>query len=153
VADQRFRYLYRNAPILNLRLQAEGHPAVELDGVVDSGATHTVLSIETAEALGLNRTDLVESPALIVADDTQVPSWVTKVPIRAQVQAELTTGEKLQPWGPIFDLHPRFMNSGSPLWGQEDFCASFKVNLERYLLPAYFVLEYWAGMSDGVSQP
>jgi hypothetical protein len=31
VAHQRFRYLYRNALVLNLRLQAEGHPAVDLE--------------------------------------------------------------------------------------------------------------------------
>jgi hypothetical protein len=147
VAHQRFRYLYRNAPVLNLRLQAEGHPAVDLDGIVDSGATHTFLSLQTAEVLGLNRSELIETPPATVADDTQVPSWVTKVPIRAQVQAQD------EPWGPIFDLHPRFMSSGSPLWGQEDFCASFKVNLERFLLPAYFELEYWDGMSDGGSRP
>jgi len=153
VAHQRFRYLYRNAPILNLRVQAEGRPAVELDGIVDSGATHTVLSIATAEALGLQRTDLIESSGIIVADDTELPSWTTNVPIRAQVQAELTTGEKLEPWGPVFDLHPRFMSSGSPLWGQEDFGASFEIRQQRFLLPAYFELEYWAGMSEGASRP
>jgi predicted aspartyl protease len=153
VARERFRYLYRNVPILNLRVQADGHPAVEFDGVVDSGATHTVLSLEDAEALGLERTDLIESPGIIVADDTKVPSWVTNVPIRAQVQAELTTGEELEPWGPVFDLHPRFMSSGSPLWGQEDFCASFEYRQQRFLRPAHFELEYWAGRSEGAPKP
>ena len=135
MARERFRYLYRNVPVLNLRVQADGHPAVEFDGVVDSGATHTVLSIEAAQVLGLQLSDLIESPGIIVADDTEVPSWITRVPIRAQVQAELTTGEQLQPWGPVFDLHPRFMSSASPLWGQEDFCASFKVNLRALSAP------------------
>ncbi len=41
------------------------------------------------------------------------------------------------------------MKSGSPLWGMEDFGASFEISQQRFLLPAYFVLEYWAGMSEG----
>jgi Aspartyl protease len=142
LARQRFRYLYRNVPVLNLRVQAEGRAAIELDGIVDSGATHTVLSIETAEALGLQRTDLAESPGIIVADDTQVPSWITKVPIRAQVQAELTTGNPLEPWGPIFDLYPRFMSSGSPLLGQEDFFTTFDVAFWRRITPNVFSLTH-----------
>jgi len=45
------------------------------------------------------------------------------------------------------------MQEADPLWGQADFCASIKVNLERYLLPAHFLLEYWQGMSQGVPRP
>jgi hypothetical protein len=153
VAHQRFRYLYRNTPILNLYLQAEGRPAIDLDGVVDSGATHTFLSLQAAELLSLKRSELIETPPTIVADDSTVPSWTTEVPIRAQVQVEITAGEKLQPWGPIFDLYPKFMSSGSPLWGQEDFGASFEIHQQRFLLPAHFVLEYWAGMTQGTPRP
>ena len=142
MARWRFEYRYRNVPMLELLVQAEGRPAVKLDGVVDSGATHTMLSLTTAEALGLQRTDLVQSPPATIADDTEVPSWITKVPLRAQVQAQD------KPWGP-FKLYPRFMKSGSPLWGMEDFGASFEISQQRFLLPAYFVLEYWAGMSEG----
>ena len=47
VARRRFEYRYRNVPVVDLRVQAEGHPAVALDGIVDSGATHTILSIQT----------------------------------------------------------------------------------------------------------
>jgi hypothetical protein len=147
MAEQRFKYRSRNVPMLKLVVQAQGRPPVKLDGIVDSGATHTVLSIEAAEALGLQRADLIESPGIIVADDTEVPSWITKVPIRAQVQAHD------QPWGPILDLYPRFMSSGSPLWGQEDLGASFEISQQRFLLPAYFVLEYWTGMSEGAPRP
>jgi hypothetical protein len=153
VAHQRFRYLYRNAPILNLRLQAEGRPVVDLDGIVDSGATHTFLSLQDAELLGLKRSELIGTPPATVADDTQVPSWITEVPIRAQAQAELTPKAPLAPWGPVFDLYPRFMSSGSPLWGQEDFGATFEIRQQRFLLPAYFELEYWSGMSEGAARP
>jgi hypothetical protein len=149
MADWRFKYRYRNVPMLELVLQPQGRPAVKLDGVVDSGATHTFLSLQTAEVLGLEGSELVETPPATVADDTKVPSWFTKVPIRAQVQAELSPNAPLEPWGPIFDIYPRFMKSGIPLWGQEDLGASFEIRQQRFLLPAYFVLEYWAGMSEG----
>jgi hypothetical protein len=82
-----------------------------------------------------------------------VASWFTKVPLRAQVQAELTPGEKIKPWGPVFDLYPRFMKTGTPLWGQEDFAASFEFRQQRFLLPAHFVLEYWDDMSSGTPRP
>jgi hypothetical protein len=45
-----FNYRYRNVPVLDLRVQAEGRPPIEL---ADSGATRTALSIEHAEQLGL----------------------------------------------------------------------------------------------------
>jgi hypothetical protein len=153
MGDWRFEYRYRNVPMLELVVQAEGRPPVKLDGVVDGGATHTFLSLADAQLLGLTDTDLIESPPTTVANETKVPSWSTSVPIRAQVLAELTTGEELQPWGPVFDLYPRFMKSGTPLWGQEDFAAHFEYHQQRFLLPAYFVLEYWDGMSDGVPRP
>jgi len=153
MASWRFEYRYRNMPMLELVVQPEGRPAVELTGVVDSGATHTFLSLQDAELLGLKRSELVETPPATVADDTQVPSWITNVPIRAQVQAELTPNAPLAPWGPVFDLYPRFMKSGTPLWGMEDFGASFEIRQQRFLLPAYFELEYWAGMSEGTPRP
>jgi len=153
MADWRFKYRYRNVPILELVVQPEGRPAVKLEGVVDSGATHTFLSLQTAEVLGLKPSELIETPPTTVADDTKVPSWFTKVPIRAQVQTQPSPGKPREPWGPVFDLYPRFMKSGFPLWGQEDFGASFEVRQQRFLLPAYFVLEYWDGMSEGVLRP
>jgi hypothetical protein len=145
----RFEYEGRNLPLLDLHVQAKGHPVAVLTGTLDSGATDTVLSIKAAEKLGLTLADLRPSHPVTIADNSDVPSWITDVPVRAQVQIHLPDTHDLIPWGPIFDLHPVFMETGSPLWGQEDFCASFKVNLERFLLPAHFVLEYWAGMSDG----
>ena len=37
MGDWRFEYRYRNVPMLELVVQAEGRPAVKLDGVVDGG--------------------------------------------------------------------------------------------------------------------
>lgn len=140
-------------PLLNLHVQALGRPVAELAGTLDSGATDTVLSIEAAEELGLTLDDLRPIDDVLIADDSEVPAWITDIPIRAQAQARLSHSSPLEPWGPIFDLHPIFMKNGGPLWGQEDVCASFKVNLERFLNPAHFVLEYWPGMSTGVPRP
>jgi len=149
----RFKYRSRNVPVLDLLIQAQGHPVAELAGTLDSGATDTVLSIKAAEALGLTLDDLRRVDDVLIADDSEVPAWVSDVPIRAQAQARIPEDGDLQPWGPIFALHPIFMASGGPLWGQEDFCASFRVILERYVVPAWFELEYWAGMSDDESRP
>jgi hypothetical protein len=150
---RRFEYESRNVALLDLRVQAQGRPVAKLTGTLDSGATDTMLSIKDAEALGLNRTDLRRASYVTIADDTKVPSWTTDLEIRAQVQTRFSDGGPLQPWGPIINLHPIFMETGSPLWGQEDFCASFEITLQRYLLPAHFALEYWAGMSEGTPRP
>lgn len=138
-----------------MRLEARGGPQVELAGVVDSGATCTVLSLEDAEELGLS--DLHEAPEANLAGGIQIPTWTSDTPIRAQVQAPLSPGGPFEPWGPVIDLHPVFLQAGRPLWGQEDLHASFRVVGERYvnpaIAPAHVELEYWAGMYDGVPRP
>jgi hypothetical protein len=149
----RFKYRSRNVPVLDLLIQAQGHPVAELAGTLDSGATDTVLSIKAAEALGLTLDDLRRVDDVLIADDSEVPAWVSDVPIRAQVLRPASTGEDLLPWGPIFAANVLFMEDADPLWGQEDFCASFRVILERYVVPAWFELEHWAGMSDDEPRP
>ena len=124
-----------------------------LTGTLDSGADRHDLSIKAAENSGSPSRTFVRPIRSRSPTTATSRSWITHVPIRAQVQIHLPDTHDLVPWGPLFDLHPVFMETGSPLWGQEDFCASFKVNLERYSLPAHFVLGDWAGMSDGVRDP
>jgi hypothetical protein len=65
-------------------VQAKGGSMIELDGVVDSGATHTVLSLKVAEDLGI--TDLREAPDANLAGGMHVPTWITDTLIRAQAQ-------------------------------------------------------------------
>jgi hypothetical protein len=50
-------------------VQAEGRPAVNLDGIVDSRATHTFLSLQTADLLGLKRSELIQTPPATVAEN------------------------------------------------------------------------------------
>lgn len=157
----KFPYDADGVPSLDMRIQAQdGGPytaplpaeGLNLTGTVDSGASTTVLSIRNAEALGLNLQDLHIAPDAIVANKSRVHCWTAATPIRAQVLRRFPS-DALLPWRPLFALNVLFIEEADPLWGQSDFCASFKVNLERYLLPAHFVLEYSNGMSQGVPRP
>jgi hypothetical protein len=138
-----------------MSVEAKGGPQIGLRGIVDSGATCTVLSLKVAEDLGLS--DLREAPEATLAGDVHIPTWISDTPIRAQVEAPLFPGGPFEPWGPVIDLHPVFLAAGRPLWGQEDLYASFRIIAERYIKPeiaaAHFELEYWAGMSDGAPRP
>jgi hypothetical protein len=155
VSRRRLPYESRNVPVLRLRLEARGSSQVDLRGIVDSGATCTVLSLKVAEDLGL--TDLHEAPDATLAGDIHVPTWITDTPIRGQAQVPLFPGGPLEPWGPIFDLHPVFLQAGRPLWGQEDLYAAFRIIAERYIdpkiTPAHFELEYWTDMFHGAPRP
>jgi hypothetical protein len=144
-----FIYDYEDVPSLEVRLQAQGGPQVDLAGTVDSGATRTALSVEHAELLGIAPADLRKANPVIIADGNEVASWTATVPIRGQVQNQASLQAPLEPWGPIIEFDPIFLEDGSPLWGQADFCRSFEVILQRYLDPARFVLDHWDSMSQG----
>jgi hypothetical protein len=155
LSRRRLPYESRNVPALDMHVQAKGGSMIELDGIVDSGATCTVLSLKVAEDLGL--TDLREAPDANLAGGIHIPTWITDTPIRAQAHVPLFPGGPLEPWGPIFDLHPVFLQAGRPLWGQEDVYAAFRIIAERYVdpkvAPAYFELEYWTDMFHGAPRP
>ncbi len=144
-----FTYRYEDIPSLEIRLQAQGGPQVDLPGTVDSSATQTALSIEHAERLGLASTDLIDADPVILAGGLQIPSWTAPVPIRGQIQNQPTPQAPLERWRPIIEFKPIFLEAGDPLWGQSDFCKSFEVILQRYLDPARFVLDHWNNMSSG----
>jgi hypothetical protein len=135
-------------PSLDVRLQAQDGPQIDFTGTVDSGATMTALSIKAAELLGLRVSDLRKADRVIVADGKEVPSWTATVEIRGQVHSPSFPGGPLEPWGPIIEFKPIFLESGSPLWGQSDFCKSFEIILQRYKNPASFVLNHWKDMSS-----
>ena len=134
-----FPYDTENVPSLELRLQAQGGPIIELSGTVDSGATSTVLSTEDAVELGLD--DLREAGTVTVADRKQVPSYTAKVPIAGQVLL-VAEGVVLDVWGPSFYLNAIFLENADPLWGQADLFATFEVTFRRNITPATFGLRY-----------
>jgi hypothetical protein len=125
-----------------MRLQAKGGPQVDLTGTVDSGATQTALPIKAAELLGIGSTDLRKADPVIVANELEVPSWTTAVPIRGQVHSQSSPDGPFEPWGPIIEFNPIFLEDGSPLWGQADFFATFEVTFWRNANPAAFGLSY-----------
>ena len=125
-------------PSLDVRVQAQGGPQIDLWGTVDSGASGTVLSKGHAEKLGLGASDLHEATEAVIADGSKVRCWTTVRPIRAQVLQP----DDLLPWGPVFAIKPFFIEHADPLWGQSDFFATFEVVFWRNDTPATFGLNY-----------
>lgn len=68
----RFPYDAYEVPSLHVRTQAQGGPQIDLTGIVDSGASGTVLAREYAEKLGLAPADLREAGTIVVADGSKV---------------------------------------------------------------------------------
>lgn len=134
-----FPYDTDNVPSLDLRIQAQGGPAVDFAGTVDSGATGTVLSTEAAKWLGLG--DLRHAGTVTVADRKQVPSYTAKAPIAAQVLL-VAEGVILDVWGPSFYIDAILLEDADPLWGQSDSFATYEVTFRRNVTPATFGLSY-----------
>jgi len=108
---------------------------------VKTGATHTVLSIEHAEALGLKQSDLHEAGKACITGDREVHYFTAGVPITAQVLLA-SPGDTPTLWGPTFPIEPIFIQNTGPLWGQEDFFRQFDVTFMHYLPVSTFILRY-----------
>jgi hypothetical protein len=94
----RFPYHLDGMPSLDMRVQIQDNPHLDLSGIVDSGASSTVLATGDAEKLGLRLTDLCTAGSIIVADENKIRCWTAAVPIRAHVLRPSTSGEDLLPW-------------------------------------------------------
>jgi Aspartyl protease len=129
-------------PSLHVRIQAKGGSQIDLTGIVDSGASGTVLARTYAEKLGLAPVDLREAGTIVVADGNKVRCWTTDTPIRAQVLRPAISDDDPQPWGPVFAIKPVFLEHATPLWGQTDFFATFEVTFWRNASPATFRLSH-----------
>jgi hypothetical protein len=130
-------------PSLDVRIQAEDGPQIDVTGIADSGASSTVLAREYAERLGLAAADLREAGAIIVADGNKVSCWIATRQIRAQILRPAVSGRNaLTPWGPVFAINPVFLEHAVPLWGQSDFFATFEVTFWRNTNPPTFGLSY-----------
>jgi hypothetical protein len=100
---------------LDVRIQAKGGPQVDFAGIVDSGVSRTVLSLEDAEELGLSKSDLTDDGTVTVADESQVACLIPLIPIRARVLEQSSPAGGLVPWGPVFDLDVVFLEHAASL--------------------------------------
>lgn len=126
---------------MDVRVQTKGGPYLDLTGIVDSGASTTVLSRHPAARLGIAPGELLEAGSALIANEAKVRCWTVTVPIRAQVLRQPERGV-LVPWGPAFALKVMFYDHATPLWGQDDFFATFRTTLARDVDPAWFELVY-----------
>jgi hypothetical protein len=134
-------FAYESLPYLELRVQAEGGPQIAFIGTVSSRVPRTVLSIHDATQLGLEAEELREAGKMTLTDCSEVACWSAAKPIRGQVHSESSPGGPVEPWGPVFELDPIFIENGSPLWGG-DFFDSFRIGFDATLPVRRLTLSY-----------
>jgi hypothetical protein len=143
---------YIGLAITSLRDPDAPGPTIYVSLIVDSGASVSVLGKEHLRPLGIRqRGAQVEiepdsEPALGVK--SQFATWYSSVPLRGQVVLPLAPGSTLYPsadwtpWGPLFDLHPRFAHNVPGLAGRRDFFRSFVVTfVEDAEAPSYILTQ------------
>jgi hypothetical protein len=106
--------------------------------IVDSGANVSLLA---KEYLRDHR-----APALGVR--SEFPTWYSKLPLRGQVVLPFAPDStpypsaNWAPWGPPFDLDPRFASHAPDLAGRRDFFRSFVVTfVEDAEAPSYILTQ------------
>jgi len=120
--------------------------------IVDSGANVSLLAKEHLRELGIRQRgtqaeiELDAEPALGVK--SQFPTWYSKVPVRGQVVLPFAPDStpypsaNWTPWGPLFDLEPRFTHDVPGLAGRRDFFRSFVVTfIEDAEAPSYILTQ------------
>jgi hypothetical protein len=127
-------------------------PTIYVSMIVDSGANVSLLANEYLRDLGIKQRgaqaeiERDRAPALGVR--SQFPTWYSKVPLRGQVVLPLAPDStpypsaNWTPWGPLFDLEPRFASHAPNLAGRRDFFRSFVVTfVEDAEAPSYILTQ------------
>jgi hypothetical protein len=139
--------------ITSLRDPDAPGPTIYVSMIVDSGANVSLLAKERLRELGIRQRgahaeiERDRAPALGVR--SRFPTWCSKVPVRAQVVLPLEpadvpqpSGANWTPWGPMFDLEPRFAHDVPGLAGRRDFFRSFVVTfVEDAEAPSYILTQ------------
>jgi hypothetical protein len=138
--------------ITSLRAPDVPGPTIYVSMIVDSGANVSLLAKEHLRELGIKQRgaqaeiERDRAPALGVR--SQFPTWCSKVPVRGQVVLPLEPGSTPEPsanwtpWGPPFDLDPRFAHDVPGLAGRRDFFRSFVVTfIEDAEAPSYILTQ------------
>jgi hypothetical protein len=138
--------------ITSLRDPDAPGPTIYLNLIVDSGANVTVLAKDHLRDLGIRQRgaraeiELDAEPALGVK--SRFPTWYSKVSVRGQVVLPFAPDStpypsaNWTPWGPSFDLEPRFASHAPDLAGRRDFFRSFVVTfVEDAEAPSYILTQ------------
>jgi hypothetical protein len=136
--------------ITSLRDPDAPRPTIYVSLIVDSGASVSVLGKEHLRPLGIRQRgaqaeiELDSEPALGVK--SRFATWYSSVPLRGQVVLPLAPDStpypsaNWTPWGPLFDLEPRFASHVPSLAGRRDFFRSFVVTfVEDAEAPSYIL--------------
>jgi hypothetical protein len=138
--------------ITSLRDPDAPGPTIYVSMTIDSGANVSLLAKEHLRKLGIRQRgaqaeiERDRAPALGVR--SQFAAWYSKVPLRGQVVLPLAPDSTPQPsanwipWGPTFDLDPRFAHDVPGLAGRRDFFRSFVVTfVEDAEAPSYILTQ------------
>ena len=138
--------------ITSLRDPEAPGPTIYVNLIVDSGASVSVLGKERLRPLGIRQRgaqaeiELDSEPALGVK--SRFATWYSSVPLRGRVVLPLAPDStpypsaNWTPWGPAFDLEPRFAHDVPGLAGRRDFFRTFVVTfIEDAEAPSYILTQ------------
>ena len=127
-------------------------PTIYVSLIIDSGASFSLLGKEHLRPLGIRERgaqaeiERDSEPALGVK--SRFATWYSSVPLRGQVVLPLAPDSTPDPsadwtpWGPLFDLEPRFASRAPRLAGRRDFFRTFVVTfVEDAEAPSYILTQ------------
>jgi hypothetical protein len=131
IAEVRHLYQRDQGPFLEVRLTTASGSTV-IDGIVDSGASVSVMPRWVAEDLGIS--EELEPAEPLEGVGGPIDAWSFPGDIQAQA---IVDG---QDWGAPFNLRPAFADVEAILLGREDFFGAFTVTFDERPDPPYFEL-------------
>jgi hypothetical protein len=138
--------------ITSLRDPDAPGPTIYVSLIVDSGASVSVLGKEHLRDLGIRQrgaqAEIVPDSEPALGVKSRFATWYSSVPLRGQVVLPLAPestpypSANWTPWGPPFDLEPRFASHAPSLAGRRDFFRSFVVTfVEDAEAPSYILTQ------------
>jgi hypothetical protein len=143
---------YIGLAITSLRdLDAPG-PTIYVSLIIDSGASFSLLRKEHLRPLGIRqrgaRAEIERDSQPALGVKSRFSTWYSNVPLRGKVLLRLAPDStpypsaNWTPWGPFFDLEPRFASHAPGLAGRRDFFRSFVVTfIEDAEAPSYILTQ------------
>jgi hypothetical protein len=91
--------------------------------------------------LGISDAELIQDTTPMVGLRSETTTWSSSVSISAQVLATFT--QSPEPWGPLFNVQPAFIEADAFILGRDDFFASFaSISFVESRPMSMFVLNY-----------